>query len=76
VSFSDATRLWRRSRKHSQRLVLLCDCAGSGHWVAALRALGTAEQLELSVAVQVGPGGLRVMWGAAAGSPSALKQDS
>ena len=44
--------LWQRHRKHSQRLVLLLDCANSGYWVSALRLLSKAEQLELSLGVQ------------------------
>ncbi len=57
VSFRELSMLWQRHRKHSQRLVLLLDCAHSGYWVAALRMLSKAEQLELSLGVQVGQGG-------------------
>lgn len=68
VSFRELSMLWQRHRKHSQRLVLLLDCAHSGYWVAALRMLSKAEQLELSLGVQVGNrsgcGGMRgCAWG-------------
>ncbi|GFR47245.1 hypothetical protein Agub_g8930 [Astrephomene gubernaculifera] len=52
VSFREVSMLWQRYRKHSQRLVLLLDCPNSGYWVAALRMLSKAEQLELSLGVQ------------------------
>ncbi|KAG2484989.1 hypothetical protein HYH03_016282 [Edaphochlamys debaryana] len=52
VSFREVSMLWQRHRKHSQRLVLLLDCANSGYWVSALRILSKAEQLELSLGVQ------------------------
>eukprot|EP00198_Chlamydomonas_reinhardtii_P011657 XP_001700994.1 predicted protein [Chlamydomonas reinhardtii] len=52
VSFREVSMLWQRHRKHSQRLVLLLDCANSGYWVSALRLLSKAEQLELSLGVQ------------------------
>ncbi|EFJ44738.1 hypothetical protein VOLCADRAFT_118680 [Volvox carteri f. nagariensis] len=53
LSFRELSTLWQRYRKHSQRLVLLLDCANSGYWVSALRMLSKAEQLELSLGVQV-----------------------
>lgn len=52
VSFREVSMLWQHHRRHSQRLVLLLDCANSGCWVAALAQLSKAEQLELALGVQ------------------------
>lgn len=32
VSFREVSSLWQQHRRHSQRLVLLLDCPGSGIW--------------------------------------------